>query len=72
MFVDFSYYVNEGVEQLGTSKLTPLLRHNYHVSIVAAVDDFGPRDGNQQGVHQFSAIFGSGGGCGVTGLCSFM
>jgi type I restriction enzyme R subunit len=42
-FLDFvlAQYVNIGVEELDTSKLTPLLRLKYHDSIQDAVDDLG-------------------------------
>ncbi len=42
-FIDFvlSQYVAQGVEELGTEKLTPLLRLKYHNAISDAVDDLG-------------------------------
>ena len=36
-----SQYVAQGVEELGTEKLTPLLRLKYHNAISDAVDDLG-------------------------------
>jgi type I restriction enzyme, R subunit len=46
VFLDFvlSHYVNVGVEELDTSKLTPLLRLKYHDSISDAVADLGKPD----------------------------
>ena len=43
VFLDFvlSHYVSVGVEELDQSKLTPLLRLNYHDSLADAVADLG-------------------------------
>ncbi len=43
VFLDFvlSHYVTVGVEELGTEKLTPLLRLKYHDSLADAVADLG-------------------------------
>lgn len=43
VFLDFvlSHYVSVGVEELDSSKLTPLLRLKYHDSIADAVADLG-------------------------------
>lgn len=43
VFLDFvlSHYVNVGVEELDTAKLTPLLKLKYHNSIADAVADLG-------------------------------
>jgi type I restriction enzyme R subunit len=44
LFVDFvlSHYVKEGVDELDTEKLTPLLRLRYNNSIADALVDLGP------------------------------
>lgn len=45
-FIDFvlSHYVAEGVEELDTNKLSPLLRLKYHDSIADALEDLGEPD----------------------------
>ena len=44
MFLEFvlSHYVTEGVDELDSEKLTPLLRLKYHNSIADAVNELGP------------------------------
>ncbi len=45
-FLDFvlDHYVNDGVEELETSKLTPLLRLKYHNALQDALADLGPAE----------------------------
>jgi type I restriction enzyme R subunit len=55
-FLDFvlQHYVSQGVEELDSSKLNPLLKLKYHDSITDAVADLG---GSPQEIHQVFAGF---------------
>jgi hypothetical protein len=49
--------VNQGVDELDTEKLSPLLKLRYHNAIADAVKDLGSRGANQAGVCRLSKVF---------------